>query len=191
MTRLPLLALGGALLVAGCHAKQNPGNTLDAMDNELVEGTATDERGNLADAIKVDPARARHSRVAAAAPATTEDRASGTCLARNKDKLAFATGWAAKLPADLPLPPKAQLEEAAGRSADCEIRAASFSVPEAPEAVLAWYEDTAAKGGYDAGRTTRDGERWIAGTKGDAAFTIMTRPAKGGTAVDYIWTKGA
>jgi hypothetical protein len=192
MNRLPalsVLALTAALLVAGCNsAKKHAGNSLDAMDNELVEGAAINE-SDLGAAIKVDPKRAaKASR--GEAPATSEDGGAGTCLGRNASKLTYANDWARKLPGDLPLHPQAHLTEAAGHSGGCDVRAASFTVPDEPEAVLAWYEDRAGKAGYDAGRTTRDGQVWLAGTKGDAAFTIMTSASRAGTAVDYIWTKG-
>lgn len=190
---LPALLLGTALALSGCHKSKAPAaNSIDAVDNRLVEGMPTAEGHDLGAAIKVDRARtgAGAKGRSASAPAAAAAGKDGTCLARHAEHLEYGNGWAGKLPADLPLHPKARLTEAAGHSGDCEIRAVSFTVPEAPAAVLAWYEQRARAGGWDAGRTQRDGETWLAGTKGDAAFTVMTAAKGDGTAVDTIWTDG-
>jgi hypothetical protein len=205
-----------ALLFAatGCHKAPPPANSLDALDNDLVNGAVADEspaNKALAGAIHVDPAKTGHhasDRAASvslaqiaerqahgqpAMPAVTEDGEGSPvdvgsgCLGG----LVYANGWAAKLPADLPMHPAAKLQEAAGHDGACQARAVSFAVPGDRGQVLGWYRAKAQAAGYSTARAD-DSDDWIlTGTKGASAYhIILGAPAHGETPVDYVWTNG-
>ena len=209
-------ALALLFSAAACHKAPPPANSLDASDNDLVNGAVADEspaNKALARAIQVDPAKTgRHAatvdrtasislaQVAArqahgqpAMPAVTEDGegsavGGGTgCLAG----LVYSNGWATKLPADLPMHPAAKLEEAAGHDGDCQARVVSFAVPGDRGQVIGWYQERARAAGYTASRADT-GDDWIlAGGKGATAFhIILGAPQHGETPVDYVWTSG-
>ncbi|MBA2933102.1 hypothetical protein HZF05_03225 [Sphingomonas sp. CGMCC 1.13654] len=211
--RLPLAALSALLLLSACGKPKPAANNLDAMDDQLVNGAVVaDTAANkaLAADIKVDPAKAgkaqpgdraatvsladaaqRQRDGKPAMPAVTEDggasAAGGGCLGG----LDYANGWAAKLPADLPMHPSAKLQEAAGHDGGCQARVVSFAVPGDRGQVIGWYEAKAKAAGYSAGRDDKDGDWNLAGDKGDQAYYIMVGPTQGGeTPVDYIWTNG-
>ena len=208
-------ALALLLGAATCHKAPPPANSLDALDNDLVNGTVADEspaNKALAGAIQVDPAKtARHAGDRApsvslaqiaerqahgqpAMPAVTENgdgsmvEGGAGCLAG----LVYSNGWAAKLPADLPMHPAAKLEEAAGHDGACQARVVSFSVPGDRGQLLGWYRAKAQAAGYSATRTDSDGDWVLVGGKGNAAYHIMLgAPAHGETPVDYVWTSGS
>ena len=208
-------ALALLLGAAGCRGGKPPANTLDAIDNDLVNGSVADEspadtpaNRALAQMIRVDPAktgqRAESTRAAptqiaeapphhAAMPAVTEDgegsvvdEGSG-CLGG----LAYSNGWAAKLPADLPMHPAAQLQEAAGHDGACQARIVSFAVRGDRGQVLGWYKAKAQAAGYSTGRADKASDWILVGDKGPSAYSIIFGPAQNGeTPVDYVWTSG-
>lgn len=208
-------ALCAVSLLAGCHKPKPATNSLDAMDDQLVNGTIVAEtpaNKALAAAIRVDPAKAgkqhpgdrpatvslaqaatRQRQGQPAMPAVTEngegsmvDGGSG-CLGG----LAYGNGWAAKLPADLPMHPSARLQEAAGHDGGCQARVVSFTVAGDRGQVLGWYAGKAKAAGYSIGRDDKGGDWILAGEKGaDAYYIIIGPPAGGETPVDYIWTHG-
>jgi hypothetical protein len=219
--RLTYAALCALMMLAGCNSKPKAAaNSLDAMDEQLVNGAVvadTPANKALAGDIKVDPAktgkppqpgdRAATVSLADAArrqhdgkpamPAVTEnggpnaaelaDTGGTGCLGG----LDYANGWAAKLPADLPMHPSAKLQEAAGHDGGCQARIVSFTVPGDRGQVIGWYMAKAKAAGYSAGRDDRNGDWNLAGDKDGQAYYIMVGPASGGeTPVDYIWTKG-
>jgi len=200
---------------AACHQASPPANSLDAIDNDLVNGTVADEspaNKALAGAIHVDPAKTGHhaggDRAASvslaqiaerqahgqrAMPAVTEDGEGSPvdggsgCLGG----LVYSNGWAAKLPADLPMHPAARLEEAAGHDGGCQARIVSFAVPGDRGQVLGWYQAKAKAAGYSTGRADKGGDWILAGDKGPSAYTIILgAPVHGETPVDYVWTSG-
>ena len=213
--RLSIAAVAALALLSACDKPKPAANSLDAMDEQLVNGAVVAEtpaNKALAADIKVDPAKAgqktnghqpgdraatvtlaqaaeRQHDGKPAMPAVTEDGGPGGdgCLGG----LGYANGWAAKLPADLPMHPSARLQEAAGHDGGCAARVVSFTVPGDRGQVLGWYTAKAKAAGYSAGRDDKDGDWNLAGDKGDQSFYIIVGPAAGGeTPVDYIWTKG-
>lgn len=202
--RLALPALAALALLSACDKPKPAANSLDAMDEQLVNGAVvaeTPQNKALAADIRVDPARTGQHRNRSAAPtlaqatqrqparpAVTEDGPQGEgCLGG----LAYSNAWAAKLPANLPMHPSARLAEAAGHDGGCEARVVSFTVPGDRGQVIGWYTAKAKAAGYSAGRDDKDGDWNLAGDKGDQSYYIIVGPAKGGeTPVDYIWTKG-
>jgi hypothetical protein len=217
--RFMLAALAALTLLSACGKPKPAANSLDAMDEQLVNGAVVAEtpaNKALAADIKVDPAKAGKGQpgdraatvtLAQAAerqrdgkhamPAVTEDggpsaaELAGTGAAGCLGGLDYSNGWAARLPADLPMHPSAKLQEAAGHDGGCQARVVSFTVPGDRGQVIGWYTARAQAAGYSAGRDDKDGDWNLAGDKGDSAYYIMVGPASGGeTPVDYIWTKG-
>ena len=205
------LALALIASSAGCHRAAPPADSLDAIDNDLVNGTVSDEtpadtpaNRALAAAIHVDPSKTRpHAvhpapvqiaeRSSAAMPTVTEDgdgapvEGGSGCLGG----LAYANAWAAKLPPELPMHPAAQLQEAAGHDGACQARVVSFTVRGDRGQVLGWYRARAQAAGYSTGRADKGGDWILAGDKGVAAYTIILGPpTHGETPVDYVWTSG-
>ena len=214
-----LAALCALSLLAACQKPKPAANSLDAMDEQLVNGAVvveTPANKALAAAIKVDPAKAgkaqpgdraasvslaqaadrqRHGRPAmpavteAGGPSAAELSSTGGtgCLGG----LDYGNGWAAKLPADLPMHPSARLQEAAGHDGGCQARVVSFTVAGDRGQVLGWYASKVKASGYSVGRDDKGGDQILAGDKGDSAYYIIVGPATGGeTPVDYIWTNG-
>jgi hypothetical protein len=217
--RLTLPALAALALLSACGKPKPAANSLDAMDEQLVNGAViadTPANKALAAAIKVDPSktgkhqpgdRAATVSLAQAAqrqhagkpamPAVTEDggpsaaELSSTGATGCLGGLDYSNAWATKLPADLPMHPSAKLQEAAGHDGGCLARVVSFTVPGDRGQVIGWYTAKAKAAGYSTGRDDKHGDWNLAGDKGDTAYYIMVGPASGGeTPVDYIWTKG-
>jgi len=212
-------ALALLFSAAACHKAPPPANSLDAIDNDLVNGTVADEspaNKALAAAIHVDPAKTgRHAAIAQAGrapgislaqiaerqahgqpamPAVTEN-GEGSAVDGGSGCLAglvYSNSWATKLPADLPMHPAAKLEEAAGHDGGCQARVVSFAVPGDRGQILGWYRAKAQAAGYSSARAD-DSDDWIlTGGKGASAYHIMLgAPQHGETPVDYVWTSGS
>ncbi|ODP38665.1 hypothetical protein [Sphingomonas turrisvirgatae] len=105
-------------------------------------------------------------------------------------KLGYSAGWAARMPADMPLHPQARVVEAAGTQADgCSLRAVSFSTPQPLQTMIDWYYTRAMKGGYSAEHQLKDGQHLLGGTRGrdGAAFVaFLSARDDGGTDIDLI-----
>jgi hypothetical protein len=190
---LAILA-GACVALAGCHPQKQPGNSIDALDNRLVDGAVIDDNAatrELARAIRVDPhakpARAGRGQPAARPVATGEGGKPGFCL----QDLAYSNDWAARLPVDLPLHPRATLQEAAGHDGPCKARVASFTVPGDRAALVGWYAVKAKAAGYSADRDDKNGDWNLTGAKGDAVYYVIAGPTRAGaTPVDYVWAQG-
>lgn len=201
-----VLLAGSALSLGGCHKAKPAGNSLDALDNELVNGSVTEENKQLAAAIKVDPARTgkrqpgdREATVPlatladkegghkAGTPVVMEDSTGNPCI----NGLVYSNAWAGKLPADLPVHPHATVQEAAGHDGiECPIRVVSFTVPGDRQAVLGWYTAKARAGGYTAVPSDSGDDKVLAGDKGGTSYIISAGPARNGaTPIDYIWMR--
>jgi molybdopterin-guanine dinucleotide biosynthesis protein A len=182
--RLSLLATAALAVLGGCHKGPSSANGIDAADNAVVNASDSSPANSaLASAIRVDPAAThRYQREGEDGPMPGVG-----CLAG----LAYANDWAGKLPADLPVYPKAALKEAAGHEGPCQARVASFVANADRQAVLGWYSDKARAAGYETARADKGGDWILAGKRGDAfAYIIIGATGHGETPVDYIWTKG-
>ena len=201
-------ALALVVSIAGCQKATPPANSLDFIDNDLVNGAIADEspaNRALAKAIHVDLAKtgrgAMHGRETA--PQRTADRSGAVLPAVAEDGegsavdgasgclggLVYANDWATKLPADLPMHPAGKLQEAAGHDGDCRARVVSFTVPGDRGQLLGWYRTKAQAAGYTAGRADKGGDWILAGDRGPSAYTIIFgSPDHGETPIDYVWT---
>ena len=118
------------------------------------------------------------------------DRRTAGC-ARN---LQYSTGWAQRLPADLPLYPDARVDEAAGAAANgCALRVVSFSTGASIQTVLDYYYGRATAAGYSAEHQADDGQHVMGGTRGrdGAAYVIyLETRGDGRTEVDLVANNG-
>lgn len=117
-----------------------------------------------------------------------KDRFAGCSL-----DVAYSAQWAARLPGDLPLYPKARVVEAAGsNSGNCALRAVTAIAPAAPDAVAKHYSDIASRSGFRANTTTEDGNMMVSGWRPSdgAAFYVTIRADAGGTATDFVSNRG-
>ena len=103
-------------------------------------------------------------------------------------KVQYASDWAKKLPAELPLYPHGAVQEAAGTDADgCALRVVSFGTAVTPEDVIAFYNTMAQKGGYSAEYRLDGSDRVLGGRKDGRAYVVYARKqANGVTEVDLI-----
>jgi len=107
-------------------------------------------------------------------------------------ELGYSQGWATRLPADLPLYPRARVSEAAGSDAG-GCRAVSFTSGAPLQSILDFYYTQAVRGGFTAEHRVDGAEHMLGGTraKDEGAFIIIARArAGGGTEVDLITNNG-
>lgn len=104
------------------------------------------------------------------------------------EKVSYTTGWAAKLPPEFPVYPRANTQEAAGTDEGaCALRAVTFHTPVPLNEVLAFYATRAAAGGFSVDHAIRDGEHILSGTQGRSAYVVYARAFDGKvTEVDLV-----
>lgn len=105
----------------------------------------------------------------------------------------YSMGWANRLPADLPLYPRARVEEAAGSDMPgCKLRAITFSTPAPQRAVIDFYLGQSKRSGFASSTETKGLETLVGGTRHDgAAYYVVVTPAEaGGTIVDLVLNNG-
>jgi hypothetical protein len=104
----------------------------------------------------------------------------------------YASGWALRLPAALPLYPDARVSEAAGKDGGgCTLRVVSFASNAPVGRVINWYYAHATKGGYSAEHQADGADHVLAGARGDAAYVVYLSPRQGGgTSVDVVSNGG-
>ena len=106
----------------------------------------------------------------------------------------YSFTWAAKLPADLPLYPRARVEEAAGSDMPgCKLRAVTFTTPAPARAVIDFYIGQSKRAGFASSTEAKGKETLVGGTRTDgAAYYVVVTPAEaGGTIVDLVLNNGA
>jgi hypothetical protein len=134
----------------------------------------------------LDPARTLGA-VAAEQAGNARDRFQGCQL-----DVAYSPQYANRLPAELPLYPKAQVSEAAGSdAAGCQLRAVTFATNEPPAVLANFYRILAQRGGYSASTGSEDGGTLVSGTRDDgAAFYVILRPLGKGSSGDLVTNRG-
>ncbi|MFK4873704.1 hypothetical protein [Novosphingobium sp. ZW T3_23] len=127
--------------------------------------------------------------VALAARTSEQSRVAKTDCAA---KAAFSEGWAAKLPAAVPVYPRAAVHEAAGTDAGgCSLRVVNFGTAVSPEDVAGFYYSAAQRGGYGAEYRIDGGEYVVGGSKAGRAYVVYARKlASGVTEVDLVTSGG-
>jgi hypothetical protein len=214
-TLLRCTALAAALALAACGQGQDEGN-LAGLDNTLVGNDADPALTSaLQDQIAVDPDLVNQSNRnairppdapptapypparAGAAPSAQQAAVQtqlGGPACQNADKYDYNRNWANRLPDAFPIYPGGSLGEAAGNNqGNCRSRVVTFTTPDAPQRVLAFYQSRASRSGYSAGSETRGADKILAGTSerdGGAFFLIVTPLPSGGSDVSLIVNNG-
>lgn len=113
------------------------------------------------------------------------ERQSQRSVAACAGGLRYATAWADKLPAALPLYPDARIAEAAGNDGNgCSLRVVSFASNAPVARVASWYYAHATRAGFAADHRADGAERVLRGAQGAASFMLYLRPHAGGTGTD-------
>lgn len=102
--------------------------------------------------------------------------------------LDYSFAWAARMPAALPVYPRAHAREAGGSDqAGCRLRVVNFHAAVLPEDVIAFYLASATKAGLSADYR-RDGDDLVlGGGKGGFNYALFVRPREGGgSEVDLV-----
>lgn len=219
-----ILMATGLLALAGCNdaPAEKPADKLDAR--LLGKGNADPAvAAALEDQIMVDPTLANQSNRNAVRPADAPTTApipadglsaaarhsGGVTLGQlaanqaiaSKDKFTgcsldvdYSMRWATRLPADMPLYPRARIDEAAGSDmAKCKLRAITFTTTAPVRSVVDFYLAAAKRAAYAASKEARGAETLIGGTRGDGAafYSVLTPADAGGTIVDLVLNNGA
>lgn len=108
--------------------------------------------------------------------------------AKCADLVSYTASWAAKLPAELPVYPRGNVQEAAGTDAEgCKLRVISFTTPVALGEVIDFYYSRAVTAGYKPDYIRQGGDDVLGGRKGTASFMIYARKLPAGrTEVDLV-----
>jgi hypothetical protein len=105
----------------------------------------------------------------------------------------YSADYAARLPADLPLYPQAQVSEAAGsEQGGCKLRAVSHSTIAAMKSVAIHYASSARKAGYQVTSKIEGKGVMVSGKRAadGGAFYVVLTPASGGTVADLVVNNG-
>jgi len=106
----------------------------------------------------------------------------------------YNRGWAGRLSPVFPIYPGGRLSEAAGRNqGECRMRVVSFTTADAPQRVLDFYHDRAARSGYTSEHQVRGEDHVLGGANqgdGGAFYLIVTPLPSGGSDVALIANNG-
>ncbi len=105
----------------------------------------------------------------------------------------YAMSYAAQLPADMPLYPKARVIEAAGSNDNgCKLRAVTHSSSAAMDDVAAHYAAVGRRAGYSVGAKPEGKGQMVKGKRAadGGAFYVILTPVSGGTQADLVINNG-
>ncbi|MFM5948786.1 MAG: hypothetical protein ACKOPM_06090 [Novosphingobium sp.] len=106
-------------------------------------------------------------------------------------KLSYSFGWAARLPAELPVYPRGHARVAAGSDdPGCKLRVVRFVTPVTPTDVVDFYQAAAAKVGLAPQRRKEGGDEVVSGGKGAARFAVYVRSRVDGLSEVDLTTSG-
>jgi hypothetical protein len=102
--------------------------------------------------------------------------------------LDYSFAWAARLPAPLPIYPRAHAQEAGGTDqAGCRLRVVNFHAAVRPDEVIAFYLASAAKAGLSADYRREGTDLVLRGSKAGLNYALFVRPLDDGRSeVDLI-----
>lgn len=221
MSRASFLLLPVALTLAACGGGEKA--ELDALDARLGNKADADPAltAALEDQIMVDPTLSQQANEDAIRPAERPvqtpvppgmggpERADPSrtlgALAQRQAEISrdrfngclldvdYGGGWAARLPADLPLYPNGRVVEAAGSDAgDCRLRAVTYMASANPATVAKFYTILGQRGGYRTGTTVENGQTMVSGWRpsdGAAYYAIVAADGEG-SAADFVSNRG-
>lgn len=161
-------------------------NAVKAPDAPMTAPVPPETTGPSAPASRPDAPTL--GQLAAGQAKSARDKFSGCGL-----DVDYSMGWANRLPADLPLYPRARVEEAAGSDMPgCKLRAITFTTPAPQRAVIDFYIGQSKRVGFASSTEAKGRETLVGGTRSDgAAYYIVVTPAEaGGTIVDLVLNNG-
>jgi hypothetical protein len=193
-------ALDDPLMADPDLASQNRGNSALSGGGPATAEIPPDKRGNeeidRAKLAALDPAPLAgstkpDSRLAKAV--TLEGVAEALKLGAPgcPAKLAYGFGWAAQMPAALPVYPRGHTRVAAGTDeGGCRLRLVRFVTPVAAGDVVDFYHASATKYGLGPQRSKEGSEEVLSGRKGNARFEIYVRTLPDGQSEIDLATSG-
>lgn len=103
----------------------------------------------------------------------------------------YSTAWAAKLPAEFPVYPRANTMEAAGSDEGaCAVRAVTFRTGVPLSEVLAFYNTRASAAGFRVEHVVKEGDNVLSAIKGDSAVVVYARQLPSNvTEIDLVTSK--
>ncbi len=91
-------------------------------------------------------------------------------------KMSYGFGWAARLPAELPVYPRGHARVAAGSDeAGCKLRIVRFVTPVTAADVVDFYHSAATNAGLAPQRRKEGGDEVVSGRQGAVSFTVYVR----------------
>ncbi len=204
----PPLLFAALFALAACGSEPDKAE-MAALDNSLAGNAASAglDKQIVVDPARVDGAPALGAKPAAAelgtlkrapAPGSTPAPAAvpapapgdGSCTTG----LAQDAAWAGKLPAELPVFPRARVSEAAGKDdRGCRARAVTFATVASVDQVIDYYYTRATAAGFTAEHLLQGKEHVLGGTRerdGGAYYLLARALPGGGTEVDLITNNG-
>jgi hypothetical protein len=213
------LTLSALVTLSACGSSDDA--ALDQIDTKIGGKNDTDPAltAALEDQIMVDPSLSSQSNEDAVRPApqpgktpvpageglqTPSTQTLGGLASQQSDiskdafngcglNVDYAMTYAAQLPADFPLMPKAQVVEAAGSNDNgCKLRAVTHNSSAAMKDVAAHYSAVATRAGYQV-RAKLDGKGQVISGKRAAdggAFYVIVTPVGNGTSADLVINNG-
>lgn len=106
-------------------------------------------------------------------------------------KLTYTAAWAAKMPARLPIYPRAHVREAAGvDDATCHIRVVRFVTPVPVADVIDFYHAAARAAQLPASRRKAGNDEVVGGGSGATGWVLFARPRQDGMSEAQLVTAG-
>ena len=188
----------------GGKAEADPALTAALEDQIMVDpslsGQANDDAIKPAKEPMQTPIPAGEGAPAAASPGQTLGGLAAEQAEISKESfngcglnVQYSMEYAARLPADLPLHPKAQVSEAAGSDDNgCKLRAISHSAPLPLKDIAAFYAGTAARAGYRIATKAEGNGLMISGKRAadGGAFYVILTPNAAGSSADFVVNNG-
>lgn len=108
--------------------------------------------------------------------------------ARCAPSLGYSFVWAARLPAAIPVYPRAHAQEAGGSDAGgCKLRVVNFRTPVSPNDVIAFYHAAADRAGLSPRIAIAGPDQVVSGAGGGLSFAVYVRSrADGMTEADLV-----
>lgn len=179
-------ALEDQIMVDSSLANMSNRNAVKAADAPMTAPVPPETTGPSATAER--PNTPTLGQLAAGQAKAARDKFAGCGL-----DVDYSMGWANRLPADLPLYPRARVEEAAGSDMPgCKLRAITFTTPAPQRAVIDFYIGQSKRSGFASSTEAKGRETLVGGTRNDgAAYYVVVTPAEaGGTIVDLVLNNG-
>ncbi len=180
-------ALEDQIMVDPSLANMSNRNAVKAADAPMTAPVPPETTGPSA-AAERSAANVTLGQLASKQAAAARDKFAGCGL-----DVDYSMQWATRLPADIPLYPRARVDEAAGSDMPgCKLRAITFTTPAPQRAVIDFYIGQSKRSGFASSTEAKGRETLVGGTRNDgAAYYVVVTPAEaGGTIVDLVLNNG-